>query len=154
MTRPARYLSFGVLAALTVAGPAAAQAPPPNASFVLHNGGAAAFREVYVSASSDPNWGPDRTREVSGPPLVPGRTMVVLLPGEATGGHLRYTKRGGAMSGGTATLRRAAAMRCADHATGNGARSRGRSMPSGCRPSRIASMISGESSVSRNSVPR
>jgi hypothetical protein len=71
MTRPTRHLAFRVVTALTLAGPAAAQAPPPNASFVLHNQGAAAFREVYVSASSDPNWGPDRTREVSGPPLVP-----------------------------------------------------------------------------------
>ncbi|WP_372623846.1 hypothetical protein [Falsiroseomonas sp.] len=81
MTRPTRHLAFRVVTALILAGPAAAQAPPPNASFVLHNQGAAAFREVYVSASSDPNWGPDRTREVSGPPLIPGRTMVVLLPG-------------------------------------------------------------------------
>jgi hypothetical protein len=81
MTRSIRSLAFGVIAALGLAGPAGAQAPPPNASFVLHNQGAAAFREVYVSASSDPDWGPDRTREVSGPPLVPGRTMVVLLPG-------------------------------------------------------------------------
>jgi hypothetical protein len=47
MTRPTRHLAFRVVTALTLAGPAAAQAPPPNASFVLHNQGAAAFREVY-----------------------------------------------------------------------------------------------------------
>jgi hypothetical protein len=45
-------------------------------------------------------------------------------------------------------------LRCADHPTGNGARSRGRSMPSGCRPSRIASTRSGASSVSRSRVSR
>jgi hypothetical protein len=46
------------------------------------------------------------------------------------------------------------ALGCTDQCTGNGARSRGRFVPSGCRPSRTASTTSGARSVSRSRLPR
>jgi hypothetical protein len=57
------------------AAPAAARAPDP--SFRLVNAGGQTIREVYVSSSSDRNWGPDRLGTTM---LAPGQRFVIGLP--------------------------------------------------------------------------
>jgi hypothetical protein len=59
----------------TGVAPAAARAPDP--SFRLVNAGRQTIREVYVSPSSDREWGPDRLGTAT---LAPGQRFVIGLP--------------------------------------------------------------------------
>jgi hypothetical protein len=62
------------------AGAGAARTPQPaslNPSFRLHNAGGRTVREVYVSAATDSQWGPDRLGQYV---LEPGRQMAIQLP--------------------------------------------------------------------------
>ncbi|MGG5889252.1 hypothetical protein ACLF3G_19130 [Falsiroseomonas sp. HC035] len=64
--------------------PAATRAPDP--SFRLVNGGNRTIREVYVSPSTDRNWGPDRLGTAVVPP---GQRFVIGLPRGACVNDLR-----------------------------------------------------------------
>ncbi|MGK7866770.1 hypothetical protein [Falsiroseomonas sp. E2-1-a20] len=64
--------------------PATSRAPDP--SFRLVNGGSQTIREVYVSPSTDHNWGPDRLGTAVVPP---GQRFVIGLPRGACVNDLR-----------------------------------------------------------------
>jgi hypothetical protein len=73
---------FGGGAGARIGGAGATIAPAPvgNPSFTFVNQSGATIRELYVSLSSDRNWGPDR---LGANVLAPGQSISISLP--ATG---------------------------------------------------------------------
>lgn len=94
---------FGSAGASVGGGAGATISPGPvavrNPSFVFVNRSGATIRELYVSLSSNPNWGPDRL----GPNVLgPGQTVHIGLP---TGGVCTVDMRVVYMNGAAAERR-------------------------------------------------